>query len=196
MAPAVILVVMVVAMAAQMIMENKALSDAATARNEAARRQNEELMRQRKRENEVTQAKKSDAARKADRELASSLTILGETGGGAGAIGRAAGEVGGILGLDIARIEGNRNENNQARRSQGVAIIADAKAFQKQAKSKAIGNIFGFIGDTAGAVAGSGLGGASTAAPTGSKIGASTFGPPTRLQASGASGFQSSTFDP
>lgn len=163
MAPAAILVVMVVAMAAQMIMQNKALADEASARNEAAKRQNEELMRQRQRENEIAAAKKSDAARKADRELASTLTILGEQGGGEGASARAAGEVGGILGLDIARIEGNRRERNEARRSQGIAIVADAKANTKAAKTKAIGNVFSFVGKSAGAAASSGVfsGGAS-----------------------------------
>jgi hypothetical protein len=155
MAPAALLVVMVVAQAAQMIMQNKALSDEQDARNDAAKRQNDELMRQRSRENAIAAAKKSDAARKADRELGTALTILGESGGTSASASRAAGEIGGILGLDIARIEGNRVERNEARRAQGISIIENADAANSAAASQKTANVFSFVGKAAGTAMGS-----------------------------------------
>jgi hypothetical protein len=182
---------MVVAMAAQTIMQNKAINDQQKARNEAAKRQNDELMRQRSRENQIAAAKKSDASRKADRELGSALTILGESGGTDASASRAAGEIGGILGLDIARIEGNRMERNEARRAQGISIIEEADAANTADASRKTANMFGFVAKAAGAASAAGVG---TSSGPFQGLGGSSASAPTSLTASNAP--RSIAFDP
>jgi hypothetical protein len=162
MAPAVLLVVMIAAMAVQMLMANKAARDQQNAREAAAKRQNTELQRQRESNNRIAAAKKSDAARVADREIGSAIAVLGDRGGTEGTLGRKAGDIGGILGIDIARIEGNRVEENESRRFSAISVNEEVKAAGRATNTEQVSNLVGFFGKAAGAAAG-GMGGGAAA---------------------------------
>jgi hypothetical protein len=163
MAPAVLLVVMIASMAVQMLMANKAARDQQNAREAAAKRQNTELQRQRERNNRIAAAKKSDAARVADREIGSAIAVLGDRGGTEGTLGRKAGDIGGILGIDIARIEGNRVEENESRRFSAISVNEEVKAAGRATNTQQVSNLVGFFGKAAGAAAG-GMGGGAAGA--------------------------------
>jgi hypothetical protein len=75
---------------------------------------------------------KSDRAKQADRELAALRVAMGETGGlGTVTSTRLAGEVGAIEGMDISRIEANRDrEINALQRSKEAARINGMNAIK------------------------------------------------------------------
>lgn len=133
-----------------MIAQNSALNKQSKAAAEQARRDNEELDRQREEATEIAQEKKSDRVREADRETASMVAMLADVGGG-GTLNesRFAGEVGFNSGVDLARIEGNRQRELQSLRSQQVGNRQNAINIASENRSKALGNTINFIGGAA-----------------------------------------------
>lgn len=88
-----------------------------------ARAKEKELRRQQVRETEIAREKKSDRARETDIALGTLMAMHADTGATGEAIARGAGEIAGVAGLDVARIESNRIEavnSLQAARTQNV----------------------------------------------------------------------------
>lgn len=109
-----------------------------------AQAQIDELERQKKRERLIAQEKKSDIAREEDREIGAMLAAQADTGATIGSLARFGGEIAGIAGLDIARIESNVQERNAARRAKQLSIAATTK-------SQILGNTLSFFGKALGA---------------------------------------------
>ena len=110
--------------------EQEAISDQAEA-------QQEELTRQQGVANEIAQEDKSVLAAEADRQASSALVAM-EVIGGAGSANdiRLQGEIGGVAGLDLARIEGNRRREIAARQSEKKSVTLRAKAGIKASQFK------------------------------------------------------------
>lgn len=113
---------------------------------EAASAQVQELERQERRERTIAREKKSDRAREADIALGTLMATHADTGATGAAIARGAGAIGGIEGLDIARIESNRRERAAAIRSQQISVV-------KGARNKILGSTISFFASSAGQVA-------------------------------------------
>lgn len=167
MAPAAILVVMLAMTAIQTAMSMKAASDQQKSAEAAARRQQDELKRQQRRADLVAQEQKSDKAREADREIGAIMAAAADNGSSGAAIARMVGDVGGIEGLDVARIESNRAEGQAARHAEGISINANIRARRTQYKYEQFGRIVSGVKSAASSVASysSGYYGALTSAP-------------------------------
>lgn len=76
--------------------------------------QSEELTRRQKEENRLAAEKKSDVIRKADQQLGAVRTAQAEMGASPVSFMRLFSEVGGVEGLDLSRIEGNRKNTIEA----------------------------------------------------------------------------------
>ncbi len=138
---------------ASMLMANRAANEQQRAAEEAAVRQQEELKRQQDRADLVAQEEKSDIAREADRRIGEMLAFQADTGATTMGIARLAGDIGGIEGLDIARIESNRKEGQFARNAEGVAINDNVIQRAKETRAANTGRFLSFVGGTASSVA-------------------------------------------
>ena len=121
-----------------------AIQNRATAK--AASGQVDELTRQEQRERSIAREKKSDRAREADIALGTLIAAHADTGGTIASLARGAGEIGGITGLDTARIESNRKERARAIRSQQISIVHGAR-------TKILGSTISFFAKSLGSVA-------------------------------------------
>jgi hypothetical protein len=155
---AVSLAVSVAMGAAQMAAANKAANQQQKAAEEAAVRKQEELARQQARADLVAQEEKSDAAREADIAIGTMLAGQADTGATVLGIARLAGGIGGIEGLDIARIESNRQEGQFARNAEGTALNANVKSRAAATKAANTGRFLSFVGNSASAVASTAVG--------------------------------------
>jgi hypothetical protein len=132
-----------------------------------AKDQVKENERQQKRIGEIASEKKSDRARQADQALGSMFAAHADTGAGLSTIGRAAGAIGAVEGLDIGRIESNRAAQATAKHAESVSIV-------KGTRSQILGNTLKFFSKTAGTAAGA-MGGPATAAPTSGGVTKTSF---------------------
>lgn len=122
---------------------------AANAAEQQAEAQVAELERQKEEERLNARSQRSDRAREADKHFASMITAMAETGGaGTGNVGRFAGEIGFVSGVDQARITGN----SMARVSSLTSKQAAARAEARNAKTRAAGNMFSSILTAAGGI--------------------------------------------
>ena len=108
------------------IQQNMAASDATERANRQANEQAEaelvEFDRQREETNRIAAEDKSDRVLQADKQFASLLVSMIESGGaGTQNESRFAGEIGGYEGVDLARIEGNRRGDVESLRSRQKA---------------------------------------------------------------------------
>ena len=123
-----------------------------------AKDQIKENERQQKRISEIAAEKKSDRAREADQALGSMFAAHADTGAGLSTIGRAAGAIGGVEGLDIGRIESNRAEQVAAKRAETISIV-------KGTRAQIVGNTLSFFSKSAGTAASAIGGGPAKSAP-------------------------------
>jgi hypothetical protein len=130
--------------------QNRALREQQRARDEAARRQVQELSRQQRRADLVAQEEKSDVARLADKRTGELIALAADGGQTVAGLARLAGAVGGIRGLDVARIESNRVEDAMRRRSESISIIEENQAAAAQTASKIRSNTLSFFGNAIG----------------------------------------------
>jgi hypothetical protein len=132
------------------VMENIAASQAQRAREQAFEAQQDELIRQQERETEIAREAKSDSARDIDREIGVAIASSADTGATVASLSRLAGEIGGIGGLEIARIESNRMEANLARHAEATASLAEVKAAGKATGIGQFVNTISVFGKIAG----------------------------------------------
>jgi len=116
-----------------------AQQQAEAADKEAARQQGEANLQ--------AQSEKSDRQAQADREL-SSMLVAFEAAGGAGSanVTRAAGDIGGVAGLDLARIEANRRNRVASLQSEKKSAAQKAKASITGALVSGAGQAFSIAG--------------------------------------------------
>jgi len=142
--------VMMVASIAMSAMEtaskNSALERKQAAADKQAAAQVEETKRLSKREGEIAQEKKSDRAKEMDIALGVLMAASGDGGRTEVGLGRLAGAVAGTSGLDIGRIESNRQEQQSQRRAQSTSIIEENLAQQKNTNSSIKSNTMSFFG--------------------------------------------------
>lgn len=120
--------------------EGAAAADQAEAEAAEFRRQ-QDVAKERERE------AMSDRTRQADREMASMIAAMAENGGlgTTNATGLAV-DIGGIEGLDLARIQGNTRREIEALESRARASIARGRNAVKNASLSALGSVIGASG--------------------------------------------------
>ena len=146
--------VMMVASIAMSAMEtaskNSALERKQAAADKQAAAQVEELKRITGREDEIAQEKKSDRAKEMDISLGVLMAASADGGRTEAGLGRLAGAVAGTSGMDIGRIESNRQEQKSQRRSQSVSMIEENFAQQQGTNKEIANNTMSFFGNAVG----------------------------------------------
>lgn len=137
--------------ASQIISGNKTARDQARAIAANQEYVNNALTVQQQQAIEQSDQEKSDRAKEADRQLSSLRVISGEAGGlGTVNYTRQAGEIASFEGIDIARIEANRDRTIQSLQSQkeGGAITARSQLREVSSRSSqsTVGAVFGGLG--------------------------------------------------
>ncbi len=136
--------------AVQGIMGVVAAQSEASAAAELADSQVKELERQKEEEALNARSKRSDRAREADKQMGEMIAAMADGGGaGTGNVGRFAGEIGFLEGIDKARIKGNsisRIASLSSRQSQ-------ARSRAENAQTRASGSMFSAILSAAGGIA-------------------------------------------
>lgn len=132
--------------------QNSALRKQQAARDRTAQRQVEELKRQQERADLVAQEEKSDRAREMDIQLGTLIAAAADGGVTDAALARAGASSAAIAGLDTARIESNRQEEQSQRRADSISIIEENAAQRAQTRSQIKQNTLGFFGNAVGSV--------------------------------------------
>ena len=122
--------------------------------NKAAVKQAElqykEISRQQGEVNRISQEQKSDRVRKADQELGTLRVLAGERGVSGGTFTALAQEIGYFEGIDLSRIEGNRESNIEAGEAQKKAAqqgaINTVTIAAQQASAATTGAVLNGIG--------------------------------------------------
>ena len=136
--------------AIQTSQKNKALRERQDARNATAARQVAEMKRQKIRQDLIAREEKSDRARELHRQLGELYAAGADGGVTQGALLRASAAAGGVMGLDTARIESNRQETTSGLRSDSVAVLENNQAQQRQTSQEISNNTSEFFGNAAG----------------------------------------------
>jgi len=120
------------------------LADKVERAGEEGNAQIDEINRQRRELEDQEQEQKAERIAEADRQHAQVVAAMAELGGGGMAANEARfiGEVGGMEGLDLARIAGNANRQHKAMYSQQSAIHREVIGVYKDAKMAEIANHF------------------------------------------------------
>ena len=150
MAMAAMMVASVAMSALQTRAQNKALKSEQRAADEATARQVNELKRVAAREDDIADEQKSDRAKVLCRDLGSIVAAGADSGVTAMGMAASAGAAGAVAGLDLARIESNRQESRSARRAESVSRIEGNQARRAQTKSKIKSNNIAFFGKVVG----------------------------------------------
>lgn len=136
----------------QMMGQNNALEAQQAQRDETARRQIEELARQQERADQVAAEEKSEVAREFDLAMGTLIAAGADGGVTSAGLARSGGAAGAVAGLDMARIESNRQEGQSARRADGLSTISENSAQRKATQMSITNNTIGFFGNAAGTV--------------------------------------------
>ncbi len=137
------------------VAQNKALGDQNKAIAEQNALEQEELTRQQEEVNDQSQEKKSDMVRKADGQFASMIVAMAD-GGGAGGINqlRLGADIGGIEGMNLARIEGNRRRQVESIQASKATATVGTAARIRANRSQGKINTINFIGGAASTISG------------------------------------------
>lgn len=164
MGPAALIAVAIGAGFMGMMASNKAVDEQVRAAQEAANLQIQEGDRQRKEQNRIAQEKRSERVRVADRQFASMVTAMADSGGGGHMTDRLAGEIGMYEGLDLARIEGNRKGAIKSIHAEQVSARNNALSIARQGAHQKAANFFSFVSNSAMSVGMAKAGGGKQAA--------------------------------
>jgi hypothetical protein len=126
---------------------------AGSAATEQANREVAEYERQKEEERLNARSEKSDRARQADRETASMIAAMADSGGLGTTSSRFAGSIGFIAGVDMARIEGNSISRINALSSRQVAAQQKAANARTRATGAAFSSLLTGAGNVLGTVA-------------------------------------------
>ncbi len=139
---------------ASTLSKNQALGDQNRAFAEENALQQLELTRQQEQVNVQAGERKSDTARRADADFALMIVSMAD-GGGAGGVNqlRFGADIGGIEGIDLARIEGNRRRQVESIQSRKEGSTIRTRSRIKANVSKGRGNILSFLGGAASSAA-------------------------------------------
>ncbi len=142
-------------MAVSTMFQNQALGDQNKALAEQNRLDQEELTRQQEEVNDQSDEQKSDTARRADADFASMIVAMAD-GGGAGGVNqlRLGVDIGGIEGINLARIEGNRRRQVESIQAQKQGSTISTRSQIKGNVNQGRINTINFLGSAAGAAAG------------------------------------------
>jgi len=165
MAMAAMMVASVAMSAMQTRAQNKSLQAEQRAADEASARQVAELKRVSARENEAADEQKSDRAKVLDRDMGAIVASGADNGMTAMNTAAFAGAAGAVAGLDLGRIESNRQEQQWSRRYESVSIIEENQARREQTKRRIKGNNLAFFGKVVGMGMKAVSGGTGTGSP-------------------------------
>jgi len=127
--------------------KNRALERKQEAANDSVRRRIKEFEREQGEDDLVAQEKKSDRAKIADRQMGMAIAASADSGVTINGLARTAGNIGGIFGLDKARIEDNRQKRQSQRRAAGISTIGDNLAQQQNTQDNIEANTMQFFAD-------------------------------------------------